>query len=417
MSHQVYYHRSVSKRLSLRILCGISLLGLVASACGQNDSWSTSQSAIPLDSETDFTTWCLEWQINCDTGDAKLPDTIQQNEWQSINAMIGAFVASGSNIAITSTDLADARLEDAMMRLGVGEIFAKVQGRLSDRSWNSLALRDQVVASEQLDTSFDELETGLQLSTESLMNLAWLERGRINLNGLAIGSGNQLDLLALKAISVAESGYFSLEMSDLTVNAVPASFLIDHGLRSLGIQATDFDAIDIKLPSVISAAGPLVDWMQNDSRQVRLNAGFFDVTATELRQLLADNKDLKGLDTVVDSLQRLQVVSGKSNLVEANSQRNFECSINQGDVRLKVNQDFGIKSAKALDDTTLGLEFYGLRASAKKAFGITIGLKRVELKEDKIIIRDVPLIGKVELDLNELGGGEGGSLSVDCELK
>ena len=63
---------------------------------------------------------------------------------------------------------------------------------------------------------------------------------------------------------------------------------------------------------------------------------------------------------------------------------------------------FGVKRVYPVNATTLGLEFYGVEAAAKKALGISIKLKRVELSGDKITILDVPIIGKVDVKLSDI---------------
>ncbi len=90
-----------------------------------------------------------------------------------------------------------------------------------------------------------------------------------------------------------------------------------------------------------------------------------------------------------------------------------KCDVNNGDVKVKFSSEFGVKRVYQPNATTLGLEFYGLEASAKKALGLSIKLKRLELTADKITILDVPIIGKVELKLDEIANPDQ-KLSLVC---
>jgi hypothetical protein len=209
-------------------------------------------------------------------------------------------------------------------------------------------------------------------------------------------------------MAVSGDGSFILGLNDRSVTGLPQDFALDNLLLAFGLDVSRLDGKEIALGDVIQAAAPLVGWLNQSSRQIVLERAFFASSAGELGTLIPDNGLGQNLGNLLGRFEKLRTASdGRSNIASVSlvNGSTANCDVNNGDVKVKFSAEFGVKRIYQPSPTTLGLEFYGLGVSAKKALGIGIKLKRVELSADKITILDVPIIGKVDVKLDSIGGG------------
>jgi hypothetical protein len=180
---------------------------------------------------------------------------------------------------------------------------------------------------------------------------------------------------------------------------------LDSLLLAFGLDLSKLEGKEIALGDVIQAGAPLVGWLNQSSRQIALERAFFATSANELDDLLPEDGLGQTLGNLLGRFEKLRTSSTPgTNLASVNLVKGAtaKCDVNNGDVKVKFAAEFGVKRIYQPNASTLGIEFYGLEASAKKALGLSIKLKRLELSADKITILDVPIIGKVELKLDEV---------------
>lgn len=360
--------------------------------------------------------WCTDWQLNCPAADPGKTDPLTLDQYKALTTILGSALQSPSVINLNRQDLDAPGLKQAISTLHLDDVYQDVHARLDANQWQSLALEGGSLVSRNAVVSSVRTEAGILLQLDTLEKVS-VAPGSIGLSGIGLGADAVETAPALQTIAAGADGTFSFGLNDRTVNQVPQSFALDNLLLAFGLDTGKLENRTITLQEIVAAAGPLIGALNQGNRQIALDRGFFTSTAPQLGVLLPADAIGQNLGNLLNLFDKVRTSTDpKANLATVNLLKNTsgKCDLNKGEVKLKFATEFGVKRWYQPNPTTLGLEFYGLEASAKKALGISIKLKRVELGADKITILDVPIIGKVDLKWDDIGGDSGQKTSLIC---
>jgi hypothetical protein len=380
------------------------MLGLGLSACGPQIS--SEQSTLKVDevATQSYQEWCTGWEMDCPVDEPGKTVPLSEAQFKALSTILGSALNSPSVFSITRQELDADGLKQALSALKMDDVYQDVQSRLDARQWQSGGLEKGVVVSNHAAPSNVRTDAGLVWNLDAVQKVS-LNRGSILLSGMGTSADAAKESPLLKSMAVASDGSFNLGMNDRSVQQVPQDFALDSLFLAFGLDVSKLDGKELALADVVQAGAPLVGWLNQSSRQIILEREFFATAANELGTLLPEDGIGESLGNLLSRFEKLKTSSqagsniASVSLVKGNTAK---CDVNNGDVKLKFSSEFGVKRIYQPDANTLGIELYGLEASAKKALGIGIKLKRLELTADKIIIRDVPIIGKVEVKLDDV---------------
>jgi hypothetical protein len=82
---------------------------------------------------------------------------------------------------------------------------------------------------------------------------------------------------------------------------------------------------------------------------------------------------------------------------------NLLCSVSSPNLKINFAKNFGLESLRQVNDSALELKLFGIKASG--LFGsLAIEVKRIEITPEKIILKDLPVIGKFEVKIKDIKG-------------
>lgn len=394
----------------------VLMMGLGLSACGPQISSERSEVKVDEGIAQSYQEWCTGWELNCPVNEPGKTTSLTAAQFKALSTILNGALKSPSVFSITRDELNAPGLQQAMTALKLDDVYQDVQARLDARQWQSGGLDQGALVSNHAAASTVRTDAGLVWNMDAVQRVS-LSSGVIQLAGVGLSADAAKESPLLQSMAVSGDGNFNLGLNDRSVEGLPQDFALDNLLLAFGLDVTQLDGKEIALGDVIQAAAPLVGWLNQSSRKIVLERAFFSSSAPELGALIPENGLGQNLGNLLGRIEKLQTASdGKSNIASVTLVKGAtaKCDVNNGDVKVKFSADFGVKRIYQPSPTTLGLEFYGVEASAKKALGIGIKLKRVELSADKITILDVPIIGKVDVKLDDIGGGPDSPTTLVC---
>jgi hypothetical protein len=380
------------------------VIGLGLTACGQQNPSEPSTMNADERATQSYQEWCTGWQLNCPVEEPGKDTPMTSAQFKALSNVARGVMNSPSVFRITRQELDAGTLKQALSALHLDDVYQDVQSRLDGRQWQSGGLESGALVSRHAEASQVETDAGLVWNLDAVQKVE-LGADGVQLSGFGLGAPAAQEAPALKSFAVDADNSFNLALSDREVQGVPQDFALDNFLLTFGLDVTQLDGKEIALPDVIAAGAPLVSWLNTSSRQIVLQRTFFATAANEMPVLLPDNGMGKALGNLMSRLESIQTSSQSgANLASAALVRGNTamCDMNNGEIKMKFSSEFGIKRIYQPGPGSLGIEFYGLEASAKKALGIGIKLKRVELTASKITILDIPILGKVDLNLGDV---------------
>jgi hypothetical protein len=392
------------------------MMGLGLSACGPQISSERNELKVDEGTIQTYQEWCTGWELNCPADEPGKTAPMTAAQFKALSTILNSALSSPSVFNVTREELDAEGLKQAMTALKLDDVYLDVQARLDARQWQSGGLDKGALVSNHAVSSSVRTDAGLVWNMEAVQKVA-LTPGAIQLSGVGVSADAAKESPVLQSMAVANDGNFNLSLQDRAVSGLPQDFALENLLLAFGLDVSKLDGKEIALPDVIEAGAPLVGWLNQSSRQITLERSFFATSAGELGALLPEDGLGQTLGNLLGRFEKLRTSSDPRNnlaTVSLIKGATAKCDVNSGDVKVKFSAEFGVKRIYQPKAGTLGLEFYGLEASAKKALGIGIKLKRVELSADKITILDVPIIGKVDVKLDDVIGGPDQKTTLVC---
>ncbi len=406
--------RSIAGRMQ-QSMGFVLMMGLGLSACGPQISGERAELKVDEGTTQTYLEWCTGWELNCPADEPGKTAPMTAEQFKALSSILNNALNSPSVFSITRAELNAESLKQAMTALKLDDVYQDVQARLDARQWQSGGLDKGALVSNHAVASQVRTDAGLVWNLDAVQRVA-LSSGAIQLSGVGVSADAAKESPVLQSLAVASDGKFSFSMNDRSVQQVPQDFALESLLLAFGLDVNQLDGKEIALGDIIQAGAPLVSWLNQSSRQITLERAFFASTANEVGVLLPEDGLGVALGNLMSRFERMRTSNAaNSNMASVALVKGAtaKCDVNNGDVKVKFSSEFGVKRVYQPNATTLGLEFYGLEASAKKALGLSIKLKRLELTADKITILDVPIIGKVELKLDEIANPDQ-KLSLVC---
>lgn len=377
------------------------VFGLGLSACGPQISGERNELKADEPVAQTYQEWCTDWQLICPVAE---PSKTDPGQFKALTTVINSALSSPTILSLTKQDFEAIGLKTAFTALHLDDVYQDIQTRLTALQWQSGGLESGALVVHKAAASAQRTDTGvvLNLAADHKVSVA---PGRINVGGIGLSADAAKESPALQSIALGTDGNFSFALSDRSVNEIPQEFAIDNLLLAFGLDAGKLEGREIALPDIIAAAGPLIGWANTSTRQIALDRPFFTTTAPQLAVLLPKDAIGQNLGNLLNTFDKVRTSADpKLNLAAVNLVKGAtaKCDLNNGEVKVKFSAEFGLKRYYQVNPTTLGVELYGVEASAKKALGISIKLKRIEIGAEKITILDVPILGKVELKLDEI---------------
>lgn len=396
-----------SKRVSVWPMAMVLGLGACGSQ-GSADRSSVKNETNETFSALSFESWCDSWAILCESEPSPVPApiTLDGKTWTAITNVATEALNNPITFNVTRAEVDSPQLAQAFEKLGLTSELNEFKTSLDNAQWQSLGLEGKSIVSRASAQGRVDAANGLSFESGTALSLSLGANSSIAVNGLSLSSAAVAQPAPLTSISLGEGNSLNFALGEDTVQNVPITFLEDTLLSAFGVEDAATEATEFTTDQIISAAYPLLSWANKPQRTVSLNRKFFSVAGTELKPVL-DGEDfgpavLNAL-SALDSLAISATAGRNVAQITQVSGAKLECNINNGEAKVTLDREFGLKRFYQVDGG-IGLEFYGVKASARLALGIPLTLKRIELRGNKVTILDIPIIGKIDVDLDQLGG-------------
>ncbi len=368
----------------------------------------------PILGTVTFDEWCTAWGLTCPKAPFPgFPSEEQQftaEQWKAAAAIASSLLNSPSLFEMTREELSDPDLLTAVTALELTPWYDKLIAKVDAIKWQDLYLDTGLLKSDLLEASTYAVPSGLTMGMEQAMVFALDPAAKIGLTGLKATCALPECSESVKSVEVTEPNVMNVVMDRVTVTGVPMQFVMDEMLGDIDLPS--LQGIELTPAKIAPAIGPLLRVLNRPTRVISLDDLFFQTVSENLPAIIPAGEKTDFLYVILSALLSVQSGNGTAASVMAINQipgSALKCELTSGDAKVTLDKSFGIKRIYTVDATTTGLEFYGVTVSMPKAFNMSIKLKRVEIGAEKITIRDIPLVGKVEMKYSDLptGGGEG----------
>lgn len=387
-------------------------------ACGYQGS--ADQSKLNAEgSALSFSAWCDSWSLLCESEPKPESNTVELDAktWSAITNVANEALANPVALNVTRAEFDSPQLSAAFQSLGLTAELSEIKSSLDSHQWQSIGLEGKSLVSRAADSITVDSASGLDFNAAPAVTISIAANSNINIAGLGLSSAASGASSELKTVSLGEGNSLNFGLTSETVQNVPFAFLEDTLVSALGFENQGAESAELSAQQIIGAAYPLLSWANKPQRSISLNRQFFTVAGAELSPVLADESFGPAILNALSALNSVATSSTAGKNVFQAGQVNgakLECNVNNGTAKVMLDKDFGLKRFYEVDGG-IGLEFFGVKASAKLALGIPLTLKRVELRADKITILDIPLIGKVDVPLDSItDSAEGEETTIAC---
>ena len=388
-----------------------SLVVAGLAACGGLEREDLSTSARSLTGTVTYRQWCAGWGLACPQGVApnvpteKNPWTVEQ--WTAVATLVDSLLNSPSQMQITRAELSEEALLQAVTALELNKWYDQLMQRVDTYKWLEMYNGPGTVQSFVEAPTTTLGESGLQMNADTATEMAFrASQPEIRFKGFSATSPLAGETVGLQSVKVTDLNVMDVKWDNLLVTAVPIDFGMDEILGDLDVNG--LQQVQLSLSKIVKALGPLMTWMSKPTRNLFLDQDFFAVAREQLPKLLPVDPKVEGLYPVLDALQSVKTSTATGQNMATVLQIGgvaLGCDMESGTIKakMKFDREFGVKRFYKVNADTVGFEFYGMKVSMPSAFGATITMKRVEITPEKIIIRDIPIVGKVEVKMADLG--------------
>jgi len=402
VNHPAFISRISSKYPHLKRLRLVPALVCVGLAgCGSQGLEETSK--LKADAQ-DYTEWCVAWDIDCTPKPASSEPKTSFNakHWDALTSLSSELLKSAVRFNVSRGDVDSPQLAAGFQSLGIGAELDGLKVKLDNAQWQSFGIEAGTLVSRSLAEGSLKAANGLGSKSGTSLSVRIGQGGAVQIAGLTLSS-RAGDLSAdLTQLSLGATESLNLKLDDHVVSNVPFSYLEDSFTSAFGIENIPSQPKDFTRQQLLSAMYPLLSWINKPQRTATLSRSFFTLAEAKLKPILAQEESgpaLLALLSAVDSFD-FSATAGKSVVrVGQTNGSKLKCNMNNGESTVMFDREFGLKRYWPVDGG-IGLEFFGIKATAKLALGIPLTLKRIEIRPNKITILDIPIIGKVDLDLD-----------------
>ena len=405
--------------------CTCVLIAALPLACSDTSALrERSRLVDQLTDTVDFTAFCQSWELTCPQGPApNFPDEHQAytpGQWRAAAAIGTALLGNAGELSITRDDLEADTLRQAVTGLSLDKWYDQLLGRI-----RSLGLHSVGVADSGLNAVLDAAtvytgKSNAKYNMDDTVRVIVDPAATLKISGMKISSPSGAQSQDLGGISVTGTNVGQLHLDPLEVQAVPLAFFSDEALA--GIDLSGIKDLKLEMPVLARSMRPLLDWMHQSQsgRGLTLPENFFSVLRTRLPEWIPSDAARQTLVPLTQALSSLAVHLGTADvdLMRVNQVKNakLQCNMTQGDQKMTIKFDaaFGVKSYEPLDDDSIRLEFFGIKATASAAMGMTITLGRVDITPEKIVIYNVPIVGQYEMKFADMKKSDENA-SVVCQ--
>ena len=380
---------------------------------------TTTQVAPPILGTITFDQWCTAWGLTCPK--APFPGfpsedtqfTVEQ--WKAIAAIADALLNTPSLFDVTRTELSDPDLLKVVSGLELTPWYDKLITKIDQIKWQELMLDAGLLMSRlEADTSY-AVPSGMQMGMSQTLDFALDPSALIAINGLKASCALPECTETVRSVAVSEPNVMTVSLDRLTVTGVPMQFVMDEILGDIDLAG--LQGIQLTPAKAAPVIGPLLRVINKPSRVISLDDLFFQAVRDNLAPILPADPKTEFLYVILNAMLSVQSGNGSSASLIAINQvpgSALKCALTSGDAKVSLDKTFGLKRTYTVDANTTGLEFYGVTVTIPKAFNMSIKLKRVEIGTEKITIRDIPLIGKVEMKYADIpsGSDQGGTQDI-----
>lgn len=386
------------------------LLGLLH-GCGTSPEPSLSRTKanvlVPYDQ------WCEGWGLTCPTGDAaNVPSQEHpwtKAQWKNAFAAAEAVVGSPSDVRFSRADADDAALKQALDAFGLGDLLVQVKHRIDAAGLDELKFGGGALTfSAQRESSY-QAPSGLVVASQRSATLRFDPHGDVAVDGFSLRSQRGV-AEPLQGFSVSDVNLMEWRASPSKKYAdVPIQFFLDN------ILGIDLNAIhgDASTSTFLNALAPLKDWLTAGQRDLSLGGPVFPALAANVPALLSDANDRAATKYILEHLTKLESTAAMRGaaLARGESSSEIKCRLNNEAI-IMVDTHFALTKVERLGDKKARAQLQGVRARPLRGLiRPTIQIATLDVTPDRIIIRDVPVIGTYEIDLNDPDNKD---LSVRC---
>ncbi len=391
---------SIFKLTNARILPAILFAGL--GACGYQSS--NIRSDLKVDKQS-YTAWCEKWDIACDAslGAVEGKSPFRSDKWDAITSVASEALNSSVLFSVTRSEFDSPDLLAGLEKLGMASELKQLKTSLDDSHWQSVSIEAKKFVSRTAGESSLITHLGLGIKADSTISLSPGADGVVQLEGLSLTSKTGEQASQLSRVSLGRGESLNLTFSDQIVQDVPFRFIEDNLNSAFKLEDSSPLSKEFSPQQIFGAAYPLLSWVNKPQRTASLTRRFFVLAENKLKPVLAGENSGPALLTLISAMDTFDFSASPGKNVLHFGQVNgskLVCTMNGGMSKFMFDKDFGLKRFYKVDGG-IGLEFYGIKASAKLALGIPLTLKRLEIKNNKITILDIPIIGKIELDMDK----------------
>lgn len=382
-------------KLCSRLAALFTIVSLTGCGFDSEPSKLQENPSPPAATTITFAEWCQNWQLQCD---ASTPaKTVSQAQFNAVLAIARSVLTSPSSWEITAEQFNLPSWNNALAALNWTAAFQPIAHLIQAVQFDNVQpVQSQLQLTLQNPPPYPSV-SGLQMALDSTVNVDFQPQV-VQLNGIQLNSGDHN--LRLTSLSIDEQSQLQLTGDSFSITQVPPGFIA----RQLGLD----QAAPAK-PSrdqMLRALDHLVEWAANLNAHVQLEDPTFQVLSANLDPFVTDAANRQQFQVMLDAFQTIQTQSLDDKALTLNAQndagKQLACA-SQGTTKSQIMfaTQWGIRHMRPMVNGT-ELELYGLKVKSKifGPFSVSFELKRLEVFADRIVIYNVPVIGKYTYRFN-----------------
>lgn len=380
-----------------RLISTVFVTMWIATGCGREADESAQLHTTTQ--ELEFLQWCQEWQLQCAGGG----DATQVAKTRATLSLLNNTLAGEMNIGLDRAQMEHPGLLSALDHLGMRDEIEPLLQKLKDSGWNSAQIAAGQIRLGFVGPQAFPSKSGLQWQPMENVSLSATADGQLQTDGLQLGSPDGAHKEMLRGLAAQDADYFRMWGDGLQVKNLPPRFLP---------QELEFPDANLPTPTTTQIAGalrPFAEWVLQRNQTVHVPVGTFDAVSRDADILIDDaaqRERIRVFASALESLRANAVAGDKMNIaLQQRPSGRLACRVEGSKtIDIKFNSGFGLEYIQLLNNDAVQTRFYGIEIKSK-IFGPLspkFALKRVDIYQDKAVIRDIPIIGSYTLRFDDL---------------
>lgn len=377
-------------------------LAALLTGCGVEQGTSSLRSGF---AQLSFAEWCADWGLGCER---KSDTVVEAEQMKAALAVTEAFLKGPSQLTVSREAMTSADFDAVLQRLRLDAPLRPMMEHLKASGFEAMRVQGGRGFAELAfqDALPFQVENGAWVEPGASVHVAPGVSGNVTFEGASLADPSRAKRDALGSWSFVADGTMTWSGQQNTVTGIPGDFI--PGL--LDIKADEMpDGFETN--ALLGSLPSLMNVLVMEDHRVQFDRNIWNTVLQHLDTLVEDAALRANVRAFLQTIDQVDaaVIKGSHAAVNGAFQGRgrFACeSDGRKPVTVGLESQFGIQRVERLDSSGVRLTFFGTKVKSK-VFGPiapTITLKRVDVFPDKVIVRDIPILGSYTINLGDQSG-------------